>query len=260
MPDKRINRFKQFVPVSSMHGAPDKNTQCINEVLFGEYVQETNTTDDTDTEWVHVEASRDGYTGFMLKQHLTKIDENSSEITHWVAARSTLVFTQAAIKSRVVHHLPFRAHVTVSDVSCLPFYQLDSGDYIWAQHLQEIKTPMNCDPVSLAKKHFLGAPYLWGGCTPQGLDCSGLVQAIANALGYNIPRDSGDQEQALVNDISHKESKAGDLVYWPGHTGILASPDSLLHATSHSLSCVIEPLNDVVERAGPVSSIKRLFS
>lgn len=260
MPDKCVNRFTLCVPVSTMHGAPDEHTQCTNEVLYGEYVELIDPATPTDSQWAHVEAFRDGYTGFIRQQHLTKIDEQSSAITHWVSARSTLVFSKASIKSRVIQHLPFRANVSVSETSCQPFYQLRTGEYIWAQHLQDINTPLSCDAISLAKTHFLGAPYLWGGCTPQGLDCSGLVQALANALGYQMPRDSGDQEHALDNDISHKERTVGDLIYWPGHTGILVTPDVLLHATAHSLNCLVEPLNDVVARAGPISSIKRLFS
>jgi len=123
----------------------------------------------------------------------------------------------------------------------------------------KIDQPIDVTPLHLARSHFLGAPYLWGGCTPEGLDCSGLVQALAQARGLSIPRDSGDQEKALTNNIAIGEQKSQDIVYWPGHTGILVDPETLLHATAHSLSCVVEPLVDVIQRAGPISSIKRLF-
>ncbi len=87
-----------------------------------------------------------------------------------------------------------------------------------------------------------------------------LHNFIARAHGKDIPRDSGDQEHTLDNNVALGTQKSEDIVYWPGHTGILVDSETLLHATAHTLSCVVEPLHDVVERAGEISSIKRLFS
>jgi len=104
----------------------------------------------------------------------------------------------------------------------------------------------------------LNAPYLWGGRSTDGCDCSGLVQLLAAAKGFKVPRDSGDQERALLNDVDFDKRASENLVYWPGHVGILQTPDLLLHATAHSLRCCVEPLQDVIRRAGEPSSVKRL--
>jgi len=85
-----------------------------------------------------------------------------------------------------------------------------------------------------------------------------LVQMLALAKGIVLPRDSSDQEQALQTDVEFKNRRAEDLVFWPGHVGVLKSPNTLLHSTAHSMNCCHEPLQNVIDRAGPPRSIKRI--
>lgn len=133
MTNKHNNRFKLGVPVSSMYGMPDNHTQRTNEVLFGEYLHQTDISNNTHTEWIHVEAARDGYAGYILTNHLVRADDNSMPVTHKVSARSTLIFSEPAIKSRIIQRLPFGARVSVLGIDDLPFYPVDSGGYIWAE-------------------------------------------------------------------------------------------------------------------------------
>ncbi len=258
-----------------MRAAPDKDAECTNECLFGERVERfAQATDNPDVldpraqdsidrqqqnDWLLVRANRDNYCGYIQRRHLQVVDSTSADPTHRVATRSTLVFSEASIKSRVLHRLPFLSHISVASAPAANFVQLTTGGFIWSEHLMQIHSCWQGPVLQLAESHFLGAPYLWGGCTPQGLDCSGLVQALATAKGLNIPRNSIDQENALANTVVPGEQRAEDIVYWPGHTGLLVSPDRLLHATAHFLSCVVEPLDDVISRAGAMTSIKRLF-
>ncbi|MFK7995002.1 MAG: NlpC/P60 family protein [Granulosicoccus sp.] len=276
MTDETAKQLQLLVPTSPMRVAPDHNAECSNECLYGERfvvaplsVQTTpNTTESAHesyaneqlSQWVRVIAQRDSYTGYVEKSHLQAMDKDSILPTHWVCARSTLVFSEPSIKSRVLNRLPFLSNITSHDLVKSPFRALSTGGFVWHDHLIATNHTLNVSALHLARTHFLGAPYLWGGCTPAGVDCSGLIQALARAQGIDIPRDSCDQEKALNNNVAVGKLLAEDIVYWPGHTGILVDPDTLLHATAHSLDCVIEPLDKVVSRAGSISSIKRLFT
>ncbi len=118
-----------------------------------------------------------------------------------------------------------------------------------------ITTPANGDPVETAQQ-FLGMPYVWGGRGGAGIDCSGLIQRALAALGIAAPRDSDMQLAALGRDLSAGETLArGDIVVFPGHVGLMADPDTLIHATRHHGKTVCEPLADVIARVGETHEI-----
>jgi cell wall-associated NlpC family hydrolase len=121
------------------------------------------------------------------------------------------------------------------------------------------------DFVEVAER-FLHVPYLWGGKTNLGIDCSGLVQVSLNAAGITAPRDTDLQEQALGAPLALDADltlKRGDLVFWRGHVGIMRDETTLLHANAHHMLVASEPLSDARERilaktSQPVTAIKRL--
>jgi cell wall-associated NlpC family hydrolase len=239
-----------------VHQSPDSASERTSECLFGELLTQIRRHDDN---WLFVRCVSDGYEGY-VSEHELCVDKDPVAATHWVHTRSTVLFAEASIKSAVMHCLPFQSRLRLTDVQTGPFTQTSSGHYVWTAHTLPVNEIHPKDPIAIARSHFLAAPYIWGGRSTQGLDCSGLVQALASARGISIPRDSGDQEVHIEQQIDPTKAECLDLVFWPGHVGILVSPNALLNATAHHLSCLIEPLDAVVERAGKISSVRRLFS
>lgn len=126
------------------------------------------------------------------------------------------------------------------------------------------KLPMQ-DIVEAART-FLDRPYLWGGRGGRGIDCSGLVQRSLAAAGVAVPRDSDMQMAVLGSDLPEGVPlQRGDLVFFPGHVGIMVDAHDIIHATQHFGRTVIEPLADVVSRIGehndePVIARRRVAS
>jgi cell wall-associated NlpC family hydrolase len=138
------------------------------------------------------------------------------------------------------------------------FLVLASGRHIYASHAN---TGKQSDFVSVAEQ-FLHTPYLWGGKTVMGIDCSGLVQTAMHASGVEAPRDSDMQEQGLGTDISGQTLQRGDLIFWKGHVGILQDGMTLLHANGHHMMVVSEPLQVAIDRiaakGSAVTAVKRV--
>lgn len=238
--------------LNAVKAEPDARSESTSEVIFGEPVLVL----EQDNQWASIKTIRDGYKGFVPAP---VCEFSKVAATHWVSNRATLLFEQADIKSTVTRRLLFGSELTVTEqVGDGKFLQLDSGDFIWSAHCQTADNPLQQSMTEIAHTHYLNAPYLWGGKSTDGCDCSGLVQMLARATGRNLPRDSGDQESYLNCDIPFASRANGDLVYWPGHVGVLQSSDTLLHATAHSMRCCVESLDDVIKRAGAPSSIKRM--
>jgi len=231
---------------------PNHHCQASSELLFGESVQIL----EQGSQWHKVRSKRDQYEGYI---ETASCELAEVKITHWVSCRSTLIFSEPNIKSPVVRRIPFGSELSIKSVSTnTDFYNTHDGGFVWSAHCLTTDTFLRPSVVQVAISHYLQAPYLWGGRSPDGCDCSGMIQMVVRACGIDLPRDSIDQEQHLNSVIDYDLRAAEDIVFWPGHVGILETPDSLVHATAHSMQCCIEPLEHVIQRAGLPSSIKRL--
>lgn len=175
-----------------------------------------------------------------------------AEATHMIGPGDALVFAEPDIKSGVLSTLPAGARVTASP--CGGFAQLREG-YVHSRHLLPVGGDPALDWVEVAR-NFTGAPYRWGGRTRAGIDCSGLVQMARLIAGHPCRRDS-DMQAADAREIPGKAAR-GDIACWPGHIGILTSPETLLHANAHWMRCLEEPLAQVSARAGSAPRILRL--
>jgi len=174
--------------------------------------------------------------------------------THRVDAISAAIFKQADIKSKLLGSLPRNA--TVQGEVKGEFLELRQRGFIHLRHLKPIDEPSERHFAEVARD-MLGLPYIWGGTGHIGVDCSGLVQSALAATGVDAPRDTDQQEAALGRQLDFSDRKRGDLLFWPGHVGIVVEKDQLLHANAFHMCTAIEPVTDAVARIGEVRSVRR---
>lgn len=234
----------------------DARAPLDSEVLRGEIV----TVYDERDGWAWVQLARDGYVGYMPGDALSRDIE---AITHRVTALRSHVYPEPDIKSPPLDLLSLNSGLAVTGERD-GFLQLSGGGFVFAGHAAA-RGEHDADFVAMAER-FVGAPYLWGGRSSLGLDCSALVQLALEASGVACPRDSDMQEQsvgeALDNVSGLSAPRRGDLLFWPGHVAIAAGPRMLLHANAHHMETVCEPLSGAVARisesAGLVRTVRRL--
>ena len=242
--------YSFHVPITTVHDTPEESSECVTEGLMGE---DYSILEDIDDSWLKITLQRDNYTGYIKRPSaISQLYTN-----YRVCSRTTLLFAAPSIKSRIVWRIPFNAQLEIVESKETDFKATADGVFVWHTHVCPVSTVDKRSPIKLAESCFLNAPYLWGGRTPSGVDCSGMVQSVFQACGYPLPRDSHQQEISIETLASHEQRQRGDLVFWPGHVGLLISPTELLHATAHTLDCRVEPLAQVIQRAGDISSIRR---
>jgi len=220
---------------------PRPDSLLETEALKGETV----TTFAESEGWTWVQIDRDLYVGYMPSEGLSA---SIVEPTHRIAALRTYIFPKPDAKSPPLALLSLNALVT-AEAEEGKFLALEDGGYVFARHTLPAGEAAD-DPVAVAEK-FLGTPYLWGGRTSIGLDCSGLVQLAFEAAGYNAPRDADMQAEELGEPINWNQGaklRRGDLVFWEGHVGIMTSPTDLIHANAYHMAVEIEPLGEARER------------
>lgn len=206
--------------------------------------------------WAFVQADADGYVGYLQSTALRA----PVAATHRVSARSTHVYSSPDFKAPEVGPLSFGSLLEISATEGR-FLKAAQG-YVPRAHLAPLSGSSR-DPVEVAEL-FLGTPYLWGGNSGFGIDCSGLVQAACRACGIPCPGDSDMQEAELGTRLSVGAAPVrGDLLFWKGHVGWVADKDTLLHANVHHMAVAREDLTLAIARIegqgdGPVTSHKRL--
>lgn len=202
------------------------------------------------------QSSKDGFCGYLPEVALGPTETS----THWVAAPMTTIYPEANIKSREIGALTLGARVTALGEDG-KFTRTTRG-YVPSLHLKPIGD-WHKDPVAIAQT-YLGTPYLWGGNSRAGLDCSGLVQACLMSCGYDCPGDS-DLQQVLGKPVSEKAAlKRGDLLFWDGHVAMCMNGDFMIHATAAFMAVVMENTRSAIRRiidqgGGPVVARRRVL-
>jgi cell wall-associated NlpC family hydrolase len=246
-------RHEVVEPIAALRRTPSHEARLDSQALLGERIVVYETTDEG---WAWGQLESDGYVGWLSANAL---GETGRAATHKVAVPRTLGFPGPDIKLTPAVALPMGASVAIVRQD-ERFAVTANGWHLPIVHLAPIKARRR-DFVAVAEE-FLHAPYLWGGKTSLGIDCSGLVQVALQAAGIPCPRDSDMQELALGKLSSLGELRRGDLVFWKGHVAIARDGETLLHANAHHMMVSIEPAADAIARikaaGSDVTSVKRI--
>lgn len=242
-------RQRIIMPSTFLRGRPDPSAEAATELLFGEEV----TVAFRRADWAEIESLTDGYRGFI---DAAALGPAGNSATHRLAALRSFVYPEPNLKAPPVTSLSFLSRVRPI-VERGGFVEIDGGGWMFAGHL----APIDQAEPDFAETaiRFLGVPYLWGGRTSLGLDCSALLQLSLAASGIPAPRDSGPQRALGQRVLGDAPPRARDLVFWPGHVGIMADAELLVHANATFMAVTLEPLADVARRIDAMPEIRRLY-
>ncbi|MEM9320554.1 MAG: C40 family peptidase [Pseudomonadota bacterium] len=223
-------------PMANMLDAPGGSR--VSQLLFGERFLVLEAKDGV----AFGQAERDGYVGYITSAGLTE----PVDTTHWVSSPATHLYPRPDMKAPPDVSIFFGSAVHVTGER-EAYRRIHTGHWVPAAHLQPLRVRYG-DTVGVADL-LLGTPYLWGGNSRWGIDCSGLIQTAFLACGMPCPRDSDQQLEVLGRELDRSEELArGDLVFWDGHVGIMANENMILHANAHHMSVAYEPLREAVTR------------
>lgn len=245
------------VECADLHREPSRDAAVDSQVLYGENLIVYEVAEG----WAWVQLDTDHYVGYVP---IATLAEGTIASTHRVTANRTFIYPRPDIKAPIRAALPLGATVAVVGADG-NFGRIFGGGFVIALHLMPVSERAE-DFVAIAEG-FLGTPYLWGGKSALGIDCSGLVQLALAQAGIAAPRDTDLQQQALGKSLPLAEAqtdlKRGDIVFWKGHVGIMRDATMLLHANAHHMLVAAEPLAEARARilartSADIAAVKRL--
>lgn len=255
-------RYRVTVPIANLYKKPtdDMATPLETQWLYGEDIDVL----DIQNGWAFGQSLSDGYVGYCLASNLSK---PKHETTHRVINVITQIYGKPNIKSTPLETLSYGSHVTVTGEDGL-FYETPAG-FVPKSHLED-KTVHAMEAVSEAFR-FLGVPYIWGGRSGQGIDCSALLQLCLQACGVPFPRDMDLQSQVNAKVIARAELQTGDLIFFEhdngkqnldgtaihGHVGIMVDGDMMIHANETTMAVSMDDLDEYLALRGRTGKTTR---
>jgi hypothetical protein len=242
-------------PQAQLRRSPSPDAPLDTEALKGERVTIYESNEEG---WSWGQLAADGYVGWLPTSALR---EPGPPPTHRVAVPRTLVFPGPSIRLPPLEGLSLGCRLVVTRIEG-PLAVTDTNGFVPACHLKPVDSS-EPDFVAIADM-FIGVPYLWGGKTSLGLDCSGLVQIALTTSGTACPRDSDMQELALGATVPLTELERGDLVFWEGHVAIARDRATLVHANAFHMAVAVEPVREAIDRiaaaGSEITSVRRINS
>ena len=233
------------VPVVGLRPRPDATIGIDTELLFGEDVTVLDRADG----WCWIKARSDNYVGYLPE---SAVSDKVPAPTHIVTVQRTFLYREPELRKPYNSILSMGSRVAVAGTAEARgnhYVTLEDGTAIFAKHVQPIGALDGADYVDIAAR-FVETPYLWGGRSGLGIDCSGLVQLSMLMTGREAPRDTDMQAAGLGAPIAREELRRGDLVFWKGHVAIMEDAETILHATGHTMTVVRENFEEAVQRIG----------
>jgi hypothetical protein len=242
-----------IAPVTEIHAEPHMTSMPVSSLMHGEEFAVL----DVAGEWAWGYCLHDDYLGYLRFADLG----DDFTATHMVSAPATLLVATPSIKAPVLARYPMGAQIVCGEASECGKFLACEGGWIPSVHLSE-PGKVEGSPADLAEK-LVGVPYSWGGRSGNALDCSGLVQLVFGLKGIKAPRDADMQQAGFGEELSEGEAlQRGDLVFFPGHVGIMADESNLIHSNGAAMAVSIEPLEAATarfaEHVKPVLARKRV--
>lgn len=231
-------------PVIGLRPSPDLAVGIDTELLMGETVQVFERANG----WAWVQADADAYAGYAPESAIGDV----VAATHRIVVPRSFLYPSAELRKPPVAALSMGSRMTFvaeAETRGTKYLLTEKGEGVIAVHCKPVDEAISDDYVSVALR-FLETPYLWGGRSGLGIDCSGLVQMSMAMVGKFAQRDTDMQVKSLGAEITREELRRGDLVFWKGHVGVMEDAETLLHASGHTMSVTRENLDAAIKRIG----------